>query len=270
MSNTGRMRTSHEVRRPSQTTIRYTASGPGSGLTVAFIHGWGLTRGDFDEVTEYLPKKYRVLAIDLAEHGVSRSLRDAWTVGEFAQDVKAVLEFESASTAVVVGHSLGGAVAVEVGRLLPNVVTDIVALDALHYLSMYPAQTVEHVEGIMRTMRDDFAAGVLGFVESGLPPGTDRALADKYFKEMVSVRQPAGLRSLEGLARWDMDACLRATGQRITVFAVRDLLAQEAIDRYGDRFDIVPVDLGSHHFHVESPERTARLLVEAVATLDDR
>ena len=167
--------TSREVRRPDQTTIRYTASGPDGGPTVVFIHGWGLARGDFDAVTEYLPENYRALAIDLAEHGDSRSLRGAWTVEEFARDVKAVLEAESVSATVVAGHSLGGAVAVEVGRLLPHAITHIIALDALHYLSMYPAQTDEHVEAIMRTLRDEFAAGVRGFVESGLLPGTDRA-----------------------------------------------------------------------------------------------
>ncbi|MFI9552841.1 hypothetical protein [Nonomuraea endophytica] len=56
------------------------------------------------------------------------------------------------------------------------------------------------------------------------------------------------------------DAALRETKQPITVFAIRDLVTQEAIDRYEDRFDIVLVDLGSHHFPVESAEGTARLL----------
>ncbi|MFJ9908275.1 hypothetical protein ACIRVK_36330 [Streptomyces sp. NPDC101152] len=37
-------------------------------------------------------------------------------------------------------------------------------------------------------------------------------------------------------------------------------MTQEAIDRYGDRLDIVLVDLGSRHFPVESPEATAKLL----------
>jgi pimeloyl-ACP methyl ester carboxylesterase len=266
MSTTGRIRTSREVRRPDHTTIRYTASGPDGGPTLALIHGWGLDRGDFDAVTEYLPENYRVLAIDLAEHGESRSAREAWTMDEFARDVNAVLEAELVNTAVVAGHSLGGAVAVEVGRLLPHMITHVVALDALHYLSMYPKQTDEQAEAMMRTLRDDFAAGVRGFVEGGSPAGTDRALTERYFKKMVSVRQPAGLRSLEGLVRWDMDASLRETKQRITVFAVRDPITQEAVDRYGDRFDIVLIDLGSHHFHVESPEGTARLLVEAMAT----
>ena len=57
---------------------------------------------------------------------------------------------------------------------------------------------------------------------------------------MVSVRQPAGLRSLEGLVRWRMDDVLREVKQPITLFAVREILTQEAIDRYGDRIRIVP------------------------------
>ncbi|GAA3169229.1 hypothetical protein GCM10020001_114210 [Nonomuraea salmonea] len=97
-------------------------------------------------------------------------------------------------------------------------------------------------------------------MEGGSPAGTDPALKDAYFEKMAAVRQPAGLRSIEGLVRWDMDAALRETRQPITVFAIRDLITQEAIDRYGDRLDIVLVDLGSHHFPVESPEDTAKLL----------
>ncbi|WP_405657240.1 hypothetical protein [Streptomyces sp. RK9] len=92
--------------------------------------------------------------------------------------------------------------------------------------------------------------------------GTDQALMDACFEKMVAVRQPAGLRAIEGLVHWDMDAALRETKQPITVFAVRDLVTRGANDRYGDRFDIVPVDLGTHHFPVEAPEATAKLLAD--------
>src|SRR5690606_37538901 len=205
-----------------------------------------------------------VLAIDLAEHGESRSAREAWTMEEFARDVAAVLDAESVDEVVVAGHSLGGAVAVEVGRLLPDKVSHVVALDALHYLSLFPAMSEEQAEALLRVFREDFAAAVRGLVEGGSPVGTDPALKDAYFEKMVAVRQPAGLRSIEGLVRWDMDAALRETEQPITVFAIRDLVTQEAIDRYGDRLDIVLVDLGSHHFPVESPEDTAKLLAGVV------
>ncbi|MFC8078515.1 hypothetical protein ACFUN8_23595 [Streptomyces sp. NPDC057307] len=78
------------------------------------------------------------------------------------------------------------------------------------------------------------------------------------------MRQPGGLRAIEGLVRWDMDAALRETKQPITVFAIRDLVTREAIDRYADRLDIVLDDLGSHHFQVEAPGGTARLLTGVV------
>ncbi|MFI7004700.1 alpha/beta fold hydrolase [Nocardia sp. NPDC050175] len=260
MKTASRVKQNLEVRRSDHTTIRYTASGPSGGQTLVLIHGWACDRSDFDAVTDHLPDDYRVLAIDLAEHGESRSSRNTWTMAEFARDVAAVLEAQSVDTAVVVGHSLGGAVAIEVGRLLPDTISHVVALDALHYLSLFPALSEAQAETMVRMFRDDFAGGVRGLVEGGSPDGTDPALIDAYFEKMVAVRQPAGLHAIEGLVRWDMDAALRATPQPITVFAIRDLVTHEAIDRYRERFDIVLIDLGSHHFPVEDPAGTANLL----------
>ncbi|MEV6425612.1 alpha/beta hydrolase [Streptomyces sp. NPDC051662] len=250
--------------RSDHTTIRYTAVGPADGPALVLIHGWACDHGDFDTVIGHLPDGYRVLAVDLAEHGESRSTREAWTMEEFARDVAAVLEAEAVTTAVVAGHSLGSAVAVEVGRLLPDTVSHVIALDGLHYLSLFPAQSEEQADTLLSVFRDDFATAVRGLVEGGSPAGTDPALKDAYFEKMSAVRQPAGLRAIEGLVHWDMDAALRETGQPITVFAIRDLVTQEAIDRYGDRFDIVLVDLGSHHFPVEAPEATAKLLADVM------
>ncbi|MFD4535433.1 alpha/beta fold hydrolase [Kitasatospora sp. NPDC058397] len=260
MTTASRIKKHRQVQRSDHTTIRYTASGPTGGPVLALIHGWACDRGDFDAVTDHLPEDHRVLAIDLAEHGESRSTREVWTMEEFARDVAAVLEAESVDTAVVAGHSLGGAVAVEVGRLLPDTVSQVVALDALHYLSLFPALSEEQAEATVNAFQTDFAAAVRGLVEGGSPAGTDPALKDAYTEKMAAVRQPAGLRAIEGLVRWDMDAALRETRQPITVFAIRDLVTREAIDRYRDRLDIVLIDLGSHHFPAEAPEETAKLL----------
>jgi len=254
-----------EVARSNDTTIRYTLSGPAEGPTLVLTHGWACHRGDFDAVTGFLPGDLRVLAIDLAEHGESRSARDVWTIEEFARDIIAVLAAEKVDRCVMAGHSLGGAVAVEVGRLLPEVVTHVVALDALHYLFLYPEVDERQAEAVLEPFRQDFSGAMRVMVEAGSPEGTEQALKDAYVEKMASVRQPAGLRSLEGLLDWRMDAVLRAVKQPITLFAVRETITQEAIDRYSDRFRIELVDLGSHHFPVESPEGTAGLLAGVMA-----
>jgi hypothetical protein len=65
-----------------------------------------------------------------------------------------------------------------------------------------------------------------------------------------------------------MDAALRETRQPITVFAMCALTDPAAIDRYGDRLDIVLVELGSHHFPAEAP--VANLVAGVVATEQER
>ncbi|WP_432069824.1 alpha/beta fold hydrolase [Streptomyces sp. AA1529] len=262
MTDVYRVTAHREVRRGDDTTIRYTASGPADGPALVLVHGWACDRGDFDALTRHLPDDCRVLAVDLAEHGESRSTRTVWTIEEFARDVVAVLEAESVGSAVVAGHSMGGAVAVEVGRMLPERVSRVVALDALHYLALFPAQGEARARKVLRAFREDFPAAVRGLVAGGTPQGTDPALTETYTAKMSRVRQPAGLRSIEGLVSWDMDAALRETSQPITVFATRALTSQEAVDRYQDRLEFVLVDLGTHHFPVESPEATAELLAE--------
>ncbi|MEU0794169.1 alpha/beta hydrolase [Amycolatopsis sp. NPDC005961] len=262
---THRVTDSREVHRPDETSIRYSISGPDEGPTVVFVHGWACNRTDFDALTRFLPDEFRVLAVDLAEHGESRSARGTWTIEEFARDVAAVLDAEGVTDAVVAGHSLGGAVAVETGRLRPERVRHIVALDALHYLFLFGAVNDEEAEGLLRPLRDDFTGLVRAMVEAGSPPGTDPALKDAHFAKMAAVRQPAGTRAFEGLVAWDMDAALAAVRQPITVFGVRDLVTPEALDRLAGRADVVLVDLGSHHFPVESPQGTAELIAGVVS-----
>lgn len=253
------------VERPDETTIRYSITGPSEGSTLVLIHGWGCERRYFDDLVAQLPADLRVVAVDLAEHGDSRSSRTVWTMDEFARDVDAVLSAESITRCVVVGHSLGGAVAVEVGRQLPDVVTHVVVLDALHYLGLFPAMDDSKAKAIIRPFHDDFAAAVRALVEGGSPEGFSEELIDSYFSMMVKVRQPAGIRAIEGLVRWNMEHALSETTQPITAFAVRELLSSEAVERFGDRIDFVPVELGSHHFPVESPEDTAKLLTSVVS-----
>ncbi|OXM60998.1 alpha/beta fold hydrolase [Amycolatopsis vastitatis] len=265
MTVANRSAANRETQRSIDTTIRYTVSGPADGPTVALIHGWACNRNDYDGVTSYLPDTIRAIAIDLAEHGESRSTRDVWTIAEFARDVAAVLDAESVHKCMVVGHSLGGAVAVEVGRLLPDIVEHVITLDALHYTFLFGALDEEAADALVQPVREDFPGLVRSMVEAGSPERTAPALKDRYFEKMVAVRQPAGTRAFEGLVGWNMEEALADVKQPITEIGVREMVTQEAMAYLGNRVDFVLVDLGSHHFPSESPEGTAKLLADIMA-----
>lgn len=259
----------HEVSRDSLTRISYTARGPRHGGAIVFVHGWGCCRHDFDDLIHYLPDNHRVLAIDLAEHGDSRSTRTSWSMDEFGRDIVSVLEAEGIRDSVIVGHSLGGAAAVEAAALSPDSVSRVVALDALHYMFLFPPLSNQQEETALAPFRNDFSSAVRGMVEAGSPAGTEEELIEAYVEQMSSVRQPAGLKSMEGLVHWDMNSALARANQPITVFAVHSLLSPQAVEKYGDRITFVPIELGSHHFAREAPEETAQVLMSEITGRDN-
>lgn len=257
------------VEREPDTSIHYTVSGPENGRAVVFVHGWGCRRSDFEPLIRHLPSNWRTAAVDLAEHGDSRSSRATWSLTDFADDVAAVLRAESLDHVTVVGHSLGGAVALELALRRPGGIAHIIGLDTLHHLNRYPRIDEGEISAFTAAINADFAGTVRASVEMGSLPTTDPLFNENIFQKMSHVRRPAALHAFEELLRWDMDEVLRQVHQQIDVLAVRELLVPEAVRRYGNRINLVPVDLGSHHFLLEQPEATATLITELVKKNDD-
>jgi pimeloyl-ACP methyl ester carboxylesterase len=252
------------VPREPGTSLRYTVGGPADGEAVMFVHGWTCRRSDFAPMTEHLPSRWRTVAVDLAEHGDSRSERESFTMADFAEDVAAVLDAEGIRRVTVVGHSMGGAVALELARLRPESVKHIIGLDTFHYLALYPRVEEDVIHTFMAAFDENFGATVRGFVEMGSISSTDPDFKEAIFQKMSSARLPACLRAIEEILRWDMDEALAHVDQRIDVLAISELLDPKAVIRYRDRINFVPIELGSHHFLLEQPEATAALVADLV------
>lgn len=89
-------------------TIDYFAAGEGRPLVL--VHGITESRRTWDPlVAPLMSAGYRVIAIDLRGHGASSRV-PPYDLATMAGDVGAVLAAEQAADALLVGHSLGGAV----------------------------------------------------------------------------------------------------------------------------------------------------------------
>ena len=123
--------------------ITYGVKGQGD-TTLVFIHCWTCNHEFWRSQVETFSQDYQVVWLDLAGHGLSRSNRDSYTMQAFGQDVAAVVHKVGAERVVLVGHSMGGPVALEAAELLGDKVTGIVGVDTVYTPFQYP-QTEEDI-----------------------------------------------------------------------------------------------------------------------------
>lgn len=110
--------------------------GPGSRSGAVFIHGSAMRNDMWHYQMEGLGD-HRLVFYDLRGHGLSQPKGDAdFSVRTLAEDLKLVIDEADLDEVVVVGHSIGGMIALEYARLNPTLlgskVRGLVLLNTTH------------------------------------------------------------------------------------------------------------------------------------------
>jgi pimeloyl-ACP methyl ester carboxylesterase len=92
--------------------VSYRTAGD-DGPVVLLIHGITGSAAHWDQAVPLLAERYRVVAPDLLGHGQSDKPRGDYSLGAYAASVRDLLVALGHPRATVVGHSLGGGVAMQ-------------------------------------------------------------------------------------------------------------------------------------------------------------
>ncbi|WP_434597781.1 alpha/beta fold hydrolase [Streptomyces sp. A5-4] len=92
----------------------------GKGDTVLLIHGIGDSSETWRDVMPDLARNYRVIAPDLLGHGGSDKPRADYSLPAYANGMRDLLSVLGVERATLVGHSLGGAVAMQFAYQFPE------------------------------------------------------------------------------------------------------------------------------------------------------
>lgn len=105
-------------------------AGPAAAPTVLLVHGLGQNGfTDWLPVIPQLALRYRVLALDLPGFGYSASPPGKYSPHNYARVLSALLARHANGAAIVIGHSLGGAVALRLAAEYPAQVSKLVLVN---------------------------------------------------------------------------------------------------------------------------------------------
>lgn len=112
------------------------AEGPANGPLLLLLHGFSNRWQVFDSILPVLTPKWRVAAFDFRGHGQS-GRAPGYSADGFYRDGVAVLEYFAYEPAVLLGHSMGGSIALHLAQNFPEKVRAVVTGDTSFDLSMH-------------------------------------------------------------------------------------------------------------------------------------
>lgn len=133
----------------------------GAARTVFLLHGWMDSSVSFQFVVDRLPGHWRIVAPDWRGFGLSERSSDTYWFPDYLGDLDALLDAVAPAGAVdLVGHSMGGNIALLYAGVRPERVRRLVNLEGLGLPATDPAQAPQRyakwLDALARatTMRD--------------------------------------------------------------------------------------------------------------------
>jgi pimeloyl-ACP methyl ester carboxylesterase len=255
----------------------------GTGSAVLFVHGLLGSHQHWRHLIRTLAADHRLIAPDLFGHGASAKPLGDYSLGSHAATLRDLLDRLGIEKVTLVGHSLGGGIAMQFCYLFPERVTRLVLVSSgglgrelsllLRAAALPGAELVLPVIA-SRWLRNRVGTVAGGLSRLGLRAGSDLAEA---WRGLDGLGEPESRRAFLATVR----AVIDPGGQSVTArdhlpmaVAMPTLLVWGAKDRIipswhavtaqqgfpGSRIEIFQ---GAGHFpHLDDPQRFAGLLAE--------
>lgn len=235
------------------------------GTLLLFIHGWTCRRAYWAPQLDYFGDRFRVAAPDLPGHGDSGSgSRSDWGVATFAGDIEGCVRALGAERVILVGHSMGGAVALEAARRLGPTVAGVVLVDtfAIDYGHLPP----ETVQAFTSSFAEDFPGAMAFLIEQTSTAATPPALKDRLTREMAAADPAWALPVWRELLAWSPKAAFEEL--QLPIHAINGAVVPASAREHCAPFVTETVVPGAGHFlQLESPAVFNRILDEVLTRI---
>lgn len=219
--------------------LRVAESGPASGTPVLLIHGWGACLYTYRYLMPVLARAgRRVIAYDLRGHGLSDKPRGEinYTTASLLGDAVDLLDALGIRRADIVGHSLGGGIALHLALSAPArvrrlVVTAPVGLSRVRLRRAARLLSPRVSDGFARYLTPRWVTSFLLHGAYGDPRRVPNGAVDQYWAPSQFPNYYRALRALLGAFSWDRletDDLLRIVQPTLVILGTADRLIPDA------------------------------------------
>ncbi len=264
-------------------------TGTAGGMPVLALHGWLDNAASFVPLAARLPDLDWAM-VDLPGHGLSDHLPAdaAYTTPQAIVQVLAIMDALGWERCVLLGHSMGAAIASLVAAVAPQRVRALVAIEALGGLAAPAKETVARLRAHVAALAALGDKQLRVFADLAAPVRA-RMLANQLDEDSARLLVERGVRPVEGGWNWRSDPRLMLpTAVRMTEDQVRDVLAaiqcpaqviyatpaqayfpepersQRAALLAHGRLHTLP---GHHHLHMDQPDAVAAVVGDFILSL---
>lgn len=239
--------------------IQWATTGKGDKV-VMFIPGWTCDSTTWTAQVPVIAKKYQVITVDLPGHGQSAVPKSGkYSMDLFAKTIEVVRREAKVDHVILVGHSMGGPVALQYARMYPQHTAAVVLVDGV---LMKAADAAAFVDVSHRFEGPDAGKARAEFVQQMFTPATAPELRPKILKMMSAPSDATAAGAMATMgdpAVWKEDPiAMPALG----IYADKSRLAnRDLMMRILPSMEYIEIPGTDHFLMLEKPQDFNRVLM---------
>jgi len=248
--------------------IRLTFQEAGNGdPTLVFVHGWAGNHRHFDHALRHFAAGQRVLAPDLRGFGNSERARTGYEVESLADELAWLCAQRGIRDALLVGHSLGGAIALATAARNPELALGLLLFEPAIF---FPVAALERIDALI----DDLAtpachAAACAYVgRFNFLSGDDPGVRESVLGEIRKCAPQVLYASFAGMRAFDAESSASALEIPVEmVDGARPFVERDRFLRCCPQLRISTMTGVGHYAHLLDPEASTTRIAKFLARL---
>ena len=251
--------------------IHYKEYGKGD-KTLVFIHGWGCDLNTWKYQFDYFKDQYHLVLIDLPGYGQSDKTEKEYTIDFFTQSVLKIISDLQIRKPVLIAHSMGLPVAIQVLKQLNNDSALLCNIDGVYF--DFPTDSIENqqykevLSGFANMFKgENYKQNVEQFCQGFITETSPENVSDYILSTMTVTPESIGFQSMKSLINqkyWDKQII---NNQTIAIYAkIADLSPdnEDVLRRQFPNLTYIEMDGVNHFLMMEKPKKVNEILKEFI------